>query len=281
MPSELVVWNGFKIEVLASRTGRILRTLATNVALYRGLPTVAVSVNRVVYFDDARNRQEWVLSVPLAGGHITAIAPGRDPAVSADGRFLAYVTYTDLTGAPEAIVVRNLVSGRQRSWAFRSVQSDVDALSWAPGGQFLSFTANSGEARAATAWIIDTRSAAALTAARPIPLRPGVQWAGFLTPAVGLALAASRAGRPQSLVEVAVRTGSVLRRLATLGYPLFTANVLTGTEGAVTADAGGRYLLIATSGPRGYGELYRLTVGLDRLVPVARGAIRASWVVFR
>jgi hypothetical protein len=53
MPPQVVVWTTwFKIEVLSSRTGQVVRTLATNVALFRGLPTVAVSPAGVVYFDD-------------------------------------------------------------------------------------------------------------------------------------------------------------------------------------------------------------------------------------
>src|SRR5882757_4109659 len=93
MPSRVVVWTaGFKIEVLSSRTGRLIRTLAANVSLYRGIPTLAVSATGVVYFDDVRGADEWVLAVPLAGGPVTAVAEGRDPAISPNGRLLAYVT---------------------------------------------------------------------------------------------------------------------------------------------------------------------------------------------
>lgn len=283
MPPLVVVWTGsFRIEVLSPRTGRVLRTLAAGAGLYRGLPTVAVSATGMVYFDTARRGQEQVMSVPLAGGPVTTVAAGRDPAVSPDGRMLAYVTDTDLAGGPEAIVVQKLATGTRRRWAFTSAQPDIDSLSWSPGSVLLSFTASTGPLQAATAWLLDTRRAGTLNSARPIPLGRGLQWAGFLTPGTGMAVAPrpGQAGRDgsQALLEVAVSSGQIVRQLTPLpAQALFTANTLMGTEGTITADPGGHYLLIATAGPDGHGEIFRWTVGTHQLVPLARGAIRASW----
>ena len=179
MPSRVVVWTAwFKIEVLSSRTG-LARTLATNVALFHGLPTLAVSATGVVYFDDTRgDGNEWVFAVPLAGGPVTAVAEGRAPAISPDGRLLAYVTFTDRTGRPEAIVVRDLAAGTEKTWAFSSHLADIFSLSSSPDGRFLAFTgiteAKNGTVTVPVADILDTRSAGPLDRARPIPLGPGV-----------------------------------------------------------------------------------------------------------
>jgi hypothetical protein len=203
MPSRVVVWTSrFKIEVLSSRTGSLIRTLAADVAVPQGISgTLAVSAAGVVYFDDARGAGEWVLSVPLAGGPVTAIAQGRTPAISPNGRLLAYVTdevtSNDLTtGGPEAIVVKDLAAGTQKRWAFSSDLPDIYSLSWSPDGRFLAFTgtAEVKNETAPIAGILDTRSAGTLDRARPIPLGPGVHWAGFLTPGTGAGVMAGPGG---------------------------------------------------------------------------------------
>jgi dipeptidyl aminopeptidase/acylaminoacyl peptidase len=283
MPSQVVVWTrSFRIEVVSARSGQLLRTLATGVALDRGLPTVAASPAGVVYFDQARGAREWVMSVRLAGGHIRRVAQGRHPAISPDGRLLAYVTDAGAITGVEAIVVRNLATGTRRRWAYPSTGPDIDSLSWSPDGRFLAFTVNTRPFGAATVRVLDTRRPGPLSGTRAIPLGQGLQWAGYLTPRTGLAVATRRGekgrGSQQVLVAVAVRTGLIIRRLISLRAPgLFTANSSDGTENAVTTEPTGHYVLIAGSGPDGHGEIYRLTIGTHHLVPLAGGAIRASW----
>jgi hypothetical protein len=85
--------------------------------------------------------EQWIESTPLAGGPITAIGPGDMPAISPDGRLLAYLAWTvkiyppntparDMTSVPEAIVVRNLQTGTVRRWAFTSDVPAISSLSW-------------------------------------------------------------------------------------------------------------------------------------------------------
>lgn len=301
MPSQVVAWTGgFQIQVLSSRTGRVVRTLASNVALFQGLPAIAVSPAGVVYFDTgrgtARGPEQWIESTPLAGGPITAIGPGDMPTVSPDGRLLAYLAWTvqiyppgtparDMKPpAPEAIVVRNLETGAVRRWAFTSDVPAITSLSWSPDDRHLAYTSQSW----ASGWqpppdttqLLDTWAGGTLTSAPRIPLAPGLEWAGFLTSQAGLAVtpypAAQR--RQQTLIAVATRTGRILQRL--IGLPrqgLSTGNAYDGTEGTVTADTTGRYLLIAASGPRGQGEILRWAIGERRLAALAAGAIRAVW----
>jgi hypothetical protein len=134
MPSQIVVWTGnFQVEVLSARTGRLVRTLATNVGLYQGLPTIAVSRDGIVYFDTAHNRRQWVMSVPITGGRPTTVSAGYSPAISPDGRQLAYVAWTDCVlpcvSSPEAIVVRDLITGQQHSWSFTSILPAITSMS--------------------------------------------------------------------------------------------------------------------------------------------------------
>jgi hypothetical protein len=296
MPSQVVVLaGGFKIQVLSSRTGRVVRTLVSNVGLFQGLPTIAVSPAGVVYFGTARGPEQWIESIPLTGGPITTIGPGDMPAISPDGRLLAYLAWTvkiyppntparDMTSAPEAIVVRNLATGAVRRWAFTSDVPAVSSLSWSPDSRFLAYTslswASGFQPPPDVTQLLDTQAGGTLTSARRIPLAPGLEWAGFLTPQIALAVTPYPAaqGRQQTLVAVAIRTGRILGPLIRLpSQELFTSNAWDGTEGTITADPTGRYLLIATSGPHGYGEILRWAIGERHLAGLAAGAIRAAW----
>jgi hypothetical protein len=298
MPAQVVALTtgGNKIQVLSSRTGRVVRTLASNVGLFQGIPTIAVSPAGVVYFDTARDDgEQWIESTPLTGGPITPIGPGDMPAISPDGRLLAYLAWTvqiyppntparDMKPpAPEAIVVRNLQTGAIRRWAFTSLVPAISSLSWSPDNRFLAYTSlswASGQPPPDVTQLLDTRAGSTLTSARRIPLAPGLEWADFLTPQAGLAVTPypPAEGRQQTLVAVATRTGRILGRL--IGLPrqgLATANAFDGTEGAITADPTGRYLLIATNGPRGNGEILRWAIGERHLTGLAAGAGRAAW----
>ena len=304
MPSQVVALaGGSKIQVLSSRTGRVVRTLASNVGLFQGSPTIAVSPTGVVYFDTARDTargtargpEQWIESTPLTGGPITAIGPGDMPAISPDGRLLAYLAWTvqiyppntparDMKPPePEAIVVRNLETGAARRWAFTSDVPVISSLSWSPDNRFLAYTSSSwasGQPPPDTTQLLDTRAGGTLTSARRIPLAPGLEWAGFLTPQAGLAVTPYLAaqGGQQTLVAVATRTGRILGRL--IGLPrqgLATFNAFDGTEGTITADPTGRYLLIATNVRHGYGEILRWAIGERHLADLAVGAGRAAW----
>jgi hypothetical protein len=294
MPSQIVVWTAsFEIEVLSSRTGRLIRTLATNVGLYRGGLTLAVSPAGVVYFPDVRGADEWVFSVPLAGGPVTPLAAGSNPALSPDGRLLAYVPWTDplcspsskpCAGKPEAIVVRDLSAGTQKTWAFTSPLPAITNLSWSPDGRYLAFAGltyiRNGTVAVRTAQVLDTRSGGTLDHARPIPLGQAVAWAGYLTPQAGAGVLIGPDGMIQAgggLVEIGIGSGRVLRRLTSLPpRGLGTGNALDGTENTITVDRTGRYLLIVGMGT-GSGEIFRWTFGMLRPVRVASGALEAVW----
>jgi len=289
-PAELVVWTSdFRIEVISSASGRVIRTLATDVALNRWLPHPTVAPNGTVFFDDANDVSgrpaERILSVPLAGGPITAVAAGHYPVVSPNGRLLAYLAYTDITGAPEAIVVRNLRTGASRTWRYAGAGAgaDITQLSWAPDSAALSFTASAGRA-----WMtVDaftlalSGSGGSLQDARRIPLPAGMAWAGFVSATEGIGVRV-RAGATAhgALIEpaiVEIATGRVVERLPAVRGLLATDNAYAGLEGTVQADPSGHHLAMVEVGT-GNGRLLRWTIGAGSPSPIANGVLAAAWV---
>src|SRR5215469_2605452 len=221
MPPEIVVVTGrARIEVVSSRTLRVMRTIATNAAMFAGPETLTASPSGVLFFDSARDYSERVMSVPLAGGPVRQVAYGRTPAISPDGTLLAYVAENKgsatLGPAPTGIVVRDLASGAQRTWALPP-GSYIPAMTWSPDGRHLAVTTAAGPSPVTV--VLDTQAPGrTLAAARRIPLPPGVSWAGYLTASIGVGIVEAGAYPTQrtSLVEVDVRTGQVTRRLTSL-----------------------------------------------------------------
>jgi len=289
-----VVWaSDWRIEVRSSRTGRVIRTLATNVAKVRGLPVLALTPSGTLFFDDYARTREQILSVPLAGGPLTVVARNAsEPAVSPDGRMLAYVTNTDGASAPEAIVVRDLVTGAERRWTFATQGwPDVAAMSWSPDGRSLSFTLGPSQAggvyQSAPSWVLGRRQPSGIlppgapgpragprVTIRRIPVRGRLSWAGYLTARTGVAVLEGYNRAALFLVDVA--TGRIIRRLASLPAGLGYANASDGPEGTIKADPTGRYLLISAEGRDG-GELYWWVPGMRKPVPIAGRVLRAIW----
>jgi hypothetical protein len=285
MPSQMVIWgqttsSTMSIEVIATKTGHIVRTLASDDGLFRSTPQPTVSALGTVYFDDSVSESsttlpnEHVMSIPLTGGVASVVAPGHDPAVSPNGRLLAYQTYTDISDAPEAIVVRNLVSGTSTTWQFATNATDISSgLSWSPNSTMLVFQS---ETSVHGAWNLNTR---VLDVAGPgglldsaqllsLPLCPAptpwaspgagraMTWAGLLNDHDGLGVC-HHAGLTQQddwyrPFVVNLKTGHVMQRLPVL-------RGLIGSAGAFQVDASGHYLAFIGTGI-GAGGLYRWTV---------------------
>ena len=285
LPAEMVVWTDhFQVEVVSSRDGHRIRTLASSVAENRGNPTLSASRSHIVYFDNAFNQagvpSERIMSVPLSGGSLTAVARGRNPAVSPNGLFLAYISDSDLAFTAQAILVRDLRTGSTRQFVGQSPEVDLRSLSWSPDSRSLSFTAvppwQPGQTPKAVSWILDTQGPSnLLSASRPIPLRSGITWAGYRTSTQGMGVVNQQGGT--ELVGLDPRTGRVVKHLGLLRETLATANGYDGTEGTVVSDPSGRYLILAANGT-GSGRLYRFTVGAAVPARVTDRVLRAAWV---
>jgi hypothetical protein len=311
MPSQMVVWaqtspSTVSIEVIASKTGRVLRTLATDDGLFRGTPQPAVSATGTVFFDDAIASagpgtpppREQIMSVPLGGGATSVVAPGHDPSVSPNGQLLAYQTFTDISDAPEGIVVLNLGTGTSTTWQFATNAPDMSGgLSWSSDSSTLVFQYETPVQNAAfdvTTRLLHVTAAGGLLDQTPqvsLPLCPpptswaspgagrAMTWAGYLNGVDGIGVC-HHAGLTQQddwyqPVIVNLDTGRVVGRLPVI-------HNLDGI-GGIQVDLSGHYLAFIGNGP-GRGGLYRWTIGqnapraLGHPVLVKDGVGSAAWV---
>jgi hypothetical protein len=307
LPNEVVAWRNFNVEVISSKSGRVIRTLATDIALFRGIPHPSVSPDGIVYFDQGVKPPsglptEQIWSVPLRGGPVKVVANGRDPAISPNGQLLAYVT----DSSPEAIVVLDLSTGTSKTWTYSSVDPDIAQLSWSPDSQSLALTAVIPSANRRTEslgnWLLDTAAPSGPldTAQRillPLCPPPGpwapfgtsrtMAWTGYVSSHVGIGACQhyglTSQGDSIHLEMVDISTGRVIAHLPALSGRLGVGNTFDGTESTISTDASGLHLLIGKAGT-GSGALYRWSINrppaktLARPVLVTRGAFSASWV---
>lgn len=284
MPTEVVVWEHFHLDVLSSLDGHRIRTLATDVGEFRGSPSLSVAPGGLVYFDNhafvGSSPVDRIYSVPVSGGAPSYIADGRTPAISPDGRLLAYVSNDPVAGAvdKESITIEDLQSHGIRSWTATAPEADLWALSWSPDSRFLSFseTASTTPDSVATSYFVLDTTGAVLTsgAVYRLPLAPGVSWACFMAGTrsgglVGVGEAQLRSGL--RLVAIDARSGRTIRTLVTIP---------DASAATVQPDTSGKHLIAAASGPGsfGYGRLYRWTSGSPNPRAIAPDVLVATWV---
>lgn len=293
IPPEMVVWrSNFRIDVISSTTGKLIRTLATDVALFRGTPQPTASPSGTVYFDDAGIApNERILSVALSGGPISFVADGQDPAVSPNGRFLAYLTYVQVSPWPEAIVVRDLLTGTTKRWQYSANGPDISRLTWAPDSQTLAFSgySRSPDKQSLTlgAWQLNVASpSGSLDVVQRLPLPTGMEWVGFMSQGQGIVVSqhreTSRRSSTFTLSVLNTSTGRTIARLPSVHGQLGVDNVFDGAEGTVQLDLSAQHLAIVGTGS-GNGTLYRWTIGdqphhvSSRPIAVATGVLGAAW----
>jgi len=296
MPKDMVVWRDFKIEVIASANGRLVRTLASNIAVFRGTPSPSIAPDRTVYFDKGVETTPGVpitqiVSVPLGGGPTSIVAEGHDPAVSPDGRALAYLTDVDISGSSLGIVVRDLRSGLSTAWYVPSRQLDISGLVWSPDSTHLAFTvmrpaANRRSATVTTQAIDVSAPGVPLEQAASIPLPKGMSFAGYVNPRQAIAVLQHRdpLGRETwfQLSIVDVHSGQVIRRLPTIAGSLAVSNIYDGVEGLVQVDSSGQHLAVVERGS-GFGSLSSFTFAGNRLgtwirpIHLANGVGSVAW----
>jgi len=86
---------------------------------------------------------EQIFSVPITGGPETFVANGHDPVVSPDGRYLAYLIWTQITNWPEGVVVVNRLTGAVSTWQYSTNVPDINTISWSPDSAGLLLTPTS------------------------------------------------------------------------------------------------------------------------------------------
>lgn len=318
MPSQMVAWaqtgTTMSIEVVSSRTGRVERTLASDIGLFRRTPEPAAAPDGTVYYDQALAETtqqgpgahtpiEQVLRVPIAGGPSTPVAVGHDPAVSPDGRYLAYLIWTDITDGPEGVVVLNRLSGAVNTWMYSTNVPDINTISWSPNSRSLVVSAETlvGTGPRST-WHFLIKRLSLSDPNRSLDGLPQVQlplcptptpwagpganremaWAGFLNVNEGIGtchhLGLTLQDNWTQPVIVDLSTGRVVRKL-----PVVPGLIGEGPGGGFLVDASGHHLVFIGNG-LGAGGLYRWTIGTqpegrqDRPALVRNNVGSASWV---
>jgi len=138
-PRSLVVARPDGIFEASVTTGRTIRRLT---AIPRGYSPAWVRADRQhgrVFFGlescDPEPAGTWV--VPLAGGRPRFVTDGGEISVSPNGRLIAFPRIEDGCAAG-ALVVRDLMTGRERVW--HPSTGDVASVAWAPDGHHIAFS---------------------------------------------------------------------------------------------------------------------------------------------
>ena len=252
MASSIVGWTPTSnVVVLSSATGRIQRTLASNISIFApSLPNVSVAPDGTVYFESAESapydRQlgsgDQILAVPITGGQVRDIAAGSDPQVSPDGRFLAFISPEPAGQAAEApylvppvgIDIATLSPGgfissvRALSPGPAQLNQGASDLAWSSDLGQLSFDLLDPTTNVTTSWTIPTTGTlTSLASARRIPLHQvGLTWNGYWGAsrngsAIGLGVMTSNSGS-QEVVTIDPATGRIVNRLFSIPAAICT-----------------------------------------------------------
>ncbi len=323
-PAEIVGWtSSFHLEVLATRTGAVVRTLASDVSVFApGLPAVSVTPGGTVVFDSdpipgvspAEAQGDQIFTVPIRGGPIHEVAPGFDPAVSPDGRSVAFVAsngageapYVDATGGIDvATLTGSAITGIVTLHPDGAqVDQGVSNLSWSADSGHLSFDLLDPSTDSSTTWTLALPAGtSSLASAVQIPLHPaGVTWNGYLGTSHGRELGIGVSTAPedepplagaQRIVSIDPTTGSVVRELfalpaavcTTAQSPQAPSDCDAGFSSALDVDQAGTGVLASgviplttgTVSTSGLASLYRWTQGSTKPVRLSRGVLVAAW----
>ena len=287
IPQEIVGWMGGRLAVVATNSGRVVRTLATDVSVFApGSPNVSVAPDGMVYFDSTpmvasdghRSSGDQIYSVPIDGGPVRDITAGSGPEVSPNGRYLAFIGPGPTGEAPYlvskvGIDIAALSSGGSidniRTLAPSAAQLNQGAsdLSWSADSRQLSFILLNPSTDVTTSWSLSTAGdAQSLAVAKQIQLRqPGLTWNGYWGSMQngaprGLGILTSATGG-QEVVTINPATGQVASRLFKTPATVCTSTTSHSSGGCssefsneVVGDGAGTGVLLAGVIPFAYGD---------------------------
>jgi hypothetical protein len=308
IPADVVGWtSGFKVVVVSTHTGQVVRTLVSHVSVFApGIPNVSVAPNGTVFFESATPSPhdttvvggDQILSVPITGGPVHDLGPGSDPQISPNGKFLAFIA-PDPQGAageapylvpPVGIDIATLSAGSigtVKTFEPGPQQLDRGAsdLSWSSNSQRLSFNLLDSNTNVTTAWTLplDT-TAQTLAGATEIPLHSAaLSWNGYWGThdgaEVGLGVLHSGAGR-LDIVTVNPTSGAIIDRLFRVrgaDFSDFSNDVIGDSAGTSVLVAGVTPFVDGTPTTSGKVLLYQWKVGETNPRRLSDQVEVASW----
>lgn len=246
----------------------------------------------VLYDVSSTSALKEIWSAPLDGGRSQKVTDGRRPAVSPDGRRLAYVAGDPVLG-DVAVAVRDLASGETQEWPATAGDGevvDIAALSWAGDSTRLALELTRAVRDDTTVHgpdrfevrVLETAGDGSLLDSDLLgPAAPGAVWRApaWRGDRDELAVVELCCDLDERTVEAPTRV-----RLVSVDVRTGTADVLAELDQLVTAIAadptGGRLALIATEPkePGVGGRQDRLLRWDGALHHVADGIARVAWL---
>jgi hypothetical protein len=276
-PKTFVGLRGGEIVLVDVATGDVVRVLVDRPTLggpSEEVGTADLELSRdgsTVYFVPF-GKPERIMSVPTAGGTPTPVAEGRKPAISSDGRFLAYVTCGGELGiCGEGVSVLDLREGSERHWTVGFSDQWAGQLTWIPESTQPAFSMFYPGDSNPTLHVVDTADDTRVElkdVAEVGPNRTGAAWTviGYHTPTAGLVVRhfccssyATDEVEERSIISVQPKSHVV-------------TTLFDGDWIDIELDATGRHFLLLEPG----GIVYRLDDSGERM-PIADGFEDVDW----
>jgi Tol biopolymer transport system component len=253
---------------LDSSDGRLIRTIAHVDAP----PDASIAVTpdgKTAYTEKTQSGtcDPRIAKIDVATGTFSVIADGRHPAVSPDGRLLAYVrTQCD---APSTLIIRDLASGRETELAPGPEVNVNGRLSFAPDSWHL--TVEAPHAPNYDLWLLDARATPDGAPTRVV--NPGLDFG--MVPSLYL-------GNTGLLVGGVPTSNNGDSQVVTLDPSSGDLRILVDFPGAqatvVSSDASGTHLLLRVVSADGTQRLFRWSIGAAAPQALGVGMPAGAWL---